>query len=239
MQSRLAWVSAIVALLFEIIFVKCILSYVVLTIGDPCPDYNADCFGPANGSVPNGPYKCAKNQNASFPFSPSAHVACYGWRYNDVDAGDVIDAIGVSGGLLGIVAYIIPLVYRLTHYRNRYWWISFFWGIIPLSVIGVFIFVNFQVRPEVPTLLTIISFVLLLIMTCGGWIWAVYTSFAESSGANRNRLKNCCTKLVGLKCCQYMLGWCIEPYEHYPWCCIDCYRSGSCTKKPLTKEQQC
>ncbi|CAF0834890.1 unnamed protein product [Adineta steineri] len=202
----------------------------ILTVGDQCPDYNADCFGQSNGSVPNGPYKCAKNQNASFPLIPSSHVACYGWRYNDVDAGDVIDAIGVSGGLLGIVAYIIPLVYRLSHYRNGYWWISFFWGIIPLSAIGVFIFLFVHQSPEVPTLLTMLSFILLIVMTCGGWIWAVYTSYTDWSEPKPGCLKNCCAKLSGSEQHPSMLGYCCRQYEYYPWCCIDCYRNRSSSK---------
>jgi hypothetical protein len=59
--------------------------------------------------------------------------------------------------------------------------------------------------------LTIITFSLLITMTCGGWLWAVYSSFStpESSCTAPRCLTNCYSKL---HCC-------FKSYPYYPFCC--------------------
>ncbi|UJR07071.1 hypothetical protein I4U23_011359 [Adineta vaga] len=154
--------TAIITVLLEIIFEKCILANKSILAGDPCPDFAAECFGMYNGINKYGPFQCKKGDNASFPVDPP-RLACYGWVYNDMTTDQVLDAIGVSGGLLGLVSCIVPLVYYVSYFRKRWWWISFF-----------------CLYPEVLSVLTIIAFSLAITMTCGGWLWALSSSCAKT-----------------------------------------------------------
>jgi hypothetical protein len=211
--------SAILSVLLEIIFEKCVLAYASIIIGDPCPDFNAECFGTSNGISNNGPFQCISGQNASFPVT-SSHVNCYGWIYKDVTTDQVLDAIGVSGGLLGIVSCIVPLVYHLSYFKNRCWGISIFCAILPLLPIAAFILLIIWESPEVVSVVTIIAFSLVITMTCGGWIWAVYSS---SPG--------CCFDASSCyKTCFSNSRWWLKTYKHYPCCCLGNGKNSSSTQ---------
>jgi hypothetical protein len=201
--------SAIISVLLEIIYEKCVLTDRGLIVGDPCPDFDADCFGVYNGDSHYGPIPCRNGQNITFPFT-AIHVLCYGWVYDHMDTDQVLNAIGVSGGLLGIVTCIVPLVYYVSFFK-KHRWMSICGIIWPLSTIIVFILIIIWTLPEAISVLTIITFSLLITMTCGGWLWAVYSSFStpESSCTAPRCLTNCYSKL---HCC-------FKSYPYYPFCC--------------------
>ena len=167
--------SAILTVLLEIIFDDCILSYKTIQVGDWCPEYETDCFGYANGTRNAGPFRCTSGEMVNFSVTGRS-VACFAWKYDEVGARDVLEAVGVTGGLLGIVACIVPLVFYLSFYK-RVWRTSIICVILPLMVSGVFGVVSWYAQPQVVSLLTIITFSLLIFMTCGAWIWAIVKSF--------------------------------------------------------------
>ncbi|UJR18456.1 hypothetical protein I4U23_005361 [Adineta vaga] len=208
--------TAIITVLLEIIFEKCILAYKSILAGDPCPDFVAECFGTYNGINKYGPFQCKKGDNASFPVDPP-RLACYGWVYNDMTTDQVLDAIGVSGGLLGLVSCIVPLVYYVSYFRKRWWWISFFCVIIPLTPIGVFIFLILWLYPQVLSVLTIIAFSLAITMTCGGWLWALSSSCAKTeysySVSNNNDSQHDCLYVAAtldtLRVARHIIPYCM------------------------------
>ncbi|CAF1435251.1 unnamed protein product [Adineta steineri] len=201
--------SAIITVLLEIIFLQCVLSYQSILDNSSCPDFDADCFGTYNGIQNFGPFNCTKNTIANFSVDPP-RLSCYGWVYNTTTTLDVINAIGVSGGLLGLVSSIVPLVYYLSYFEKPFRVMSFF-GLVPLgwtiSTFTVFITHAFQ---EV-SVLTILTFSLLIVMTFGGWGWAVYTSWPRRS----RRTDWSCSR----KCCGTP-RWFLASYPYYPFCCF-------------------
>lgn len=232
--------AAILTVLLEIIFEKCILANTSLDVGDQCPDWSADCFGQQNGTGTHavGPFQCTKGQNATFPVT--TRLACFGWVYDDMTTDTVLNAIGVSGGLLGLIAGIVPLVYNVSYFRKQRWWISMICCLLPLSTIAAFCLVIWKTYPEAVTVLTIITFSLLITMTCGGWLWAVYQSWSKWRNyegkclhyiltccktccccCSPQRYKKCCSPLG--RCFSCCFRCCSKPYKNYPCCCV---RSG-------------
>jgi hypothetical protein len=209
--------SGILAVLIEIIFEKCVLEDKLLVVGDPCPDFKADCFGTYNGTPNFGPFQCTPSQNSTFPVT-SADVICYAWVYNDVSTWDVLETTGISAGLLGLIACIIPLVYYISYYKKRFWWMSIICLILPLGTIGVFIAVIIATYPQPVSVLTIITFSILIAMTSVGWIWAFFSSYYWR--LEHNDAKCCCAESDRCKKCCSHLSWCLKPYQNYPCCCL-------------------
>ncbi|CAF1474691.1 unnamed protein product [Adineta steineri] len=209
--------SAILAILLEIIFSQCILSYESILANSACPDFDADCFG-YNGTLVSGPFLCTKNAIANFS-ETSPKLNCYGWVYKTITTNDALNSIGVSGGLLGLISCIVPLVFYLSYFRKKCWGISILCIILPACTIVAFILVSTLLiqAPERPSVLTILTFSLFITMTAGGWGWAVYTSWSR-------RLKSSqpwsCTKGSFVKDNCSFLNYFINSYPLYPFCCF-------------------
>ncbi|UJR19031.1 hypothetical protein I4U23_022161 [Adineta vaga] len=104
--------SSILATLLTIIFEGCVLASVGVVIGDPCPEYPVECF------YGNYSFYCNPGDIAMSP-SAAQEAWCFGWILRYQTARDVIDVIGVSGGLLGIISSIMPLVYYISAYKDQ------------------------------------------------------------------------------------------------------------------------
>jgi hypothetical protein len=79
---------------------------------------------------------------------------------------------------------------------------------LPLGVIGVFIFVIIHTYPEKVSVLTIIAFSLLITMTVVGWIWAFSASYYS-------RWEDC-----DAKCCSAESNCFLKSHTNYPCCCL-------------------
>ena len=140
----------------------------------------------------------------------------------DLSTRAVLEAVGVSGGLLGIISCVVPLVFYASYYRKKLRWFSMLCVVLPLMVIAAFIWVIYDAHPQKVSLLTILTFSLLIFMTCGAWIWAIIKSFKIAKPNDQ-----CCKCGSKLKCC-------LQPYDYYP-CCCPCYE---CNKQSSSSRVQ-
>ncbi|CAF1508429.1 unnamed protein product [Adineta steineri] len=219
--------SAILAILLEIIFSQCILSYESILANSACPDFDADCFG-YNGTLVSGPFLCTKNAIANFS-ETSPKLNCYGWVYKTITTNDALNSIGVSGGLLGLISCIVPLVFYLSYFRKKCWGISILCIILPACTIVAFILVSTLLiqAPERPSVLTVLTFSLFITMTSGGWGWAVYTSWSRRS---KSPQPWCSTEPSFVKKHCSFLNYFITSYPLYPFCCCGESEKFSCFK---------
>ncbi|CAF1429163.1 unnamed protein product [Adineta steineri] len=209
--------SAILTILLEIIFLQCILSNQTVLTNSSCPDFDADCFSTYNGTL-LGPFSCTKNAIANFS-TDSPTLDCFGWVYKTTSTIDVLNAIGVSGGLLGLVSSIVPLVYYLSYFEKPFRCMSWL-GVIPLlGVWAGFLCFIFITHPKQPVL-TVLTCLLLIGMIYVGWGWAFYKTWPHSRIWSNERIwiRKCC----GPRCCFFTL------YPYYPICCCGKPERYSC-----------
>ena len=249
-------VAAILAIFVEIIFNSLILSSESVRNDAECPDFTAECFGRIGGEF-IGPFDCKKNKNASFNIS-TPNLWCVGWVAQDVKVKDVLDTLGTCGGLLGIIASIVPVTYYLSYYTKCACPMTVTW-ILPCSPVGLLAFVVWYTWPLGPSATTVVVLSVVITMVFIGWSWAVRRSCdlppllgLESCqcGCFINR---CCGWYRGYcccECCRSCCPECIRPIltgksKSYPWCCVRCnccticddscyeccYRRNSCCKK--------
>jgi hypothetical protein len=205
------YTSAILGLFLAIIFEKCVLSYTVIHINQKCP-FNGDCFYKRTEH-----YTCQKDQTANFSSSTNGTLACFGWVIQDQDAEAFIDAIGITGGLLGIISSIVPTIYYIStsvkwrrdrKIKNSSWndnssdhcskAFVIIMMMLPILPAAMLIFIGIYTIPVAPSMTTILSFIIVFLMASTAWIWAVYTVFQCSCGSklcnycDTNKIPFCC-----------------------------------------------
>ena len=175
--------SIILAIFLSIIFDTLIMSNQTLKWGDPCPAWDAYCFV----NVPNAGnnrFNCSKGLPTNFSsYSPT--IWCVGWVYPSVGVNDVLNTLGICGGLLGIVASIVPFTYYLSRYRNRFY-LSVLCGIVPLIPIGMLGFIIWYTQPQAPSQIAIIVMALVILMVSIGWVWACWRSHPSNNNTSTN-----------------------------------------------------
>ncbi|CAF3770163.1 unnamed protein product [Rotaria sp. Silwood1] len=171
--------SAILAIFVSIIFSSVILENTTLDKGDKCPDYNASCFATI-GTTHYGPYNCSKDNYANFSIDVD-RFWCVGWVYKDKSAKDVLDTLGTCGGLLAIVASIVPLTYYLSYNRRKWWKISclcIILPILPIAALGVALWLEW---PRGISQLASTVFGVAIPMVVIGWCWGLHRSYKSKS----------------------------------------------------------
>lgn len=169
-----ALTTLILATLLTIIFEGCVLASVGVVIGDPCPEYPVECF------YGNYSFYCNPGDIAMSP-SAAQEAWCFGWIFRYQTARDVIDVIGVSGGLLGIISCIIPLVYYISAYKDQPYK-AFFWIWLPfLPLVALLVIQNYTG----PMQISILAKICLIIVFCLGfvaWLWAFISMYKKKNG---------------------------------------------------------
>ena len=215
-------VSAILGIFVTIIFNSLILSSESVKNSDPCPDYDASCFG-NDGTQDVGPFSCEKGNTTSFTINSNTWW-CVGWVYQARSAKDVLDTLGTCGGLLGLVSSIVPIVYYLSYHKNCCCPFSLTW-IVPLLAPAALAFLVWYSRPLGPSVLAIITLVVVIGMVFVGWVWAAERSCRCSEKCSQQRGgESCCDKTP-------LLSWVVSilsrPSKSYPWCCSCCSSCSS------------
>lgn len=162
----------ILTVLLTFIYESCILSNATITIGDWCPDYEAQCFDELFMPV----FNCTPYQKVNFD-TDSTYVWCFGWIYDQMTFHKVIDAVGVCGGLLGIISCTVPWTYHLSYNENKPWK-AFCWIWVPCLPFGAAIFITIfggTRKWAPPSMLTCYSLGILAGLTTGAW-WRAYRS---------------------------------------------------------------
>ena len=229
--------SAVIGIFASILLESLIIARVSIKVGEPCPDFDAECFG-VKQYKSFGPFNCTIGGYTNFSV-PSSTVQCIAWVYQRQSIHDVLEAIGTCGGLIGIIASIVPLVYYFSYYKKNLK-LNLVCIILPLGpfVAGGVVF--WYSQPEGPSNLTVITFAVVIAMSVIGWSWAFYRSYFSSESKNK-----CCTqflqckwpsKCCSLKCCSCIRKFLCRKYKYYPWCCFyycccrNCCPSNACEK---------
>lgn len=228
--------SLILAVFVTIIFQNLVLGFASVSEGGNCPTFTADCF-PAGRSNQRTNYTCEPGSKANF-YSGATFYYCFGFIYSTANAKDVIDTIGICGGLMGVISSIVPLVFYLSRYKACLG-LSFSFIVIPLTIIALMIAISRAsfIGPEGLSTLAWIVFCLLLFMTLFGWIWGFVKSWQETKPTNKpiEICPFCCcfkdkpkdanwTEQPG--CCQKegclsFKKLCTTQYKYYPFCCLE------------------
>lgn len=166
--------ASILAVVLTIIFESCVLSTQGVIIGERCPDFPAECF----------------SSIASFNCTPGYVVNssvveqtawCFAWVYKYQSARDVIDAIGVSGGLLGIISCIVPLVFNISAYEDKPCK-AFFWIWLPVLPLLALFLVKQYVSPLSMSILAQTSLIVIFVLSSGAWLWAFLWMYKRKKG---------------------------------------------------------
>jgi hypothetical protein len=218
-----ALASTILAIFFTIICNALIISAETVQADGKCPFSNAECFE-GNRSHSSSTFNCTKDGLTNLP-STSKTWWCVGWIYKDKGIKDVLDTLGICGGLLGLISSIVPLVYYISYYKNCVCSLSVTWIIpcIPPAVLG---YVAWDTHPAGPSVLTLILLSVLITMVCVGWSWAARRSCDPKTCSElrcpiNNCFGQCSLTLIGCKeCCeQYDCSMLNGKSKSYPWCC--------------------
>jgi hypothetical protein len=120
-----------------IIFQKLILSSSRITNTRECPNFTANCFvfQNQNDITPHGPYTCKPGQIVNLSIQRS--MWCYNWVYNNKEISDILEALGICGGLLGIISSIVPFLYHLFSYEKCRFPCSIAYGLICIGILIV------------------------------------------------------------------------------------------------------
>ena len=209
-------VSAILGVFVTIIFNGLVLASEGLKNNDPCPDFDASCFG-NDGTQDVGPFDCKKGNTTSFSANSNSWW-CVGWIYQDASAKDVLDTLGTCGGLLGLVSSIVPIVYYLSYHKKCCCPFSLTW-IMPLLTPAALGFLFWYSRPLGPSVLAIMALSVVIGMVFVGWVWAAERSCRGSKTCLQRFSKCCCCKIPCLARLFSILG---RSSKFYPWCCSCC-----------------
>ena len=206
--------AAILGMFAAIIFQSLIMTNVLVSNGEKCPDSDAYCFR-SNPSTGTETYNCTKGQSINSTVSNSTAWWCAGWSYQDKSINDVLGTIGTCGGLLGIMSSIVPFVYYLS-FCKKHGYLSLLWFILPALACGALGVTIWRLLPQGISQLGAMFFAVLIMMVLLGWCAAVIRSiFAGKdsciSRANSEDAPKSCER------CRFI---CCQPVENYPWCCI-------------------
>ena len=206
--------SAILGIFFTIIYNGLILSTETVADSGKCPDFDAYCYG-GSRSQSIGPFNCTKGGTTSFSL-PSKTWWCVGWVYKDKTVKEVLDTLGVCGGLLGLVSSVVPLVYYLSYYKKCACPFSVTWivPLIPPAALGV---VVWYTQPVGPSILAIVTLSVFITMVFLGWSWAARRSCKWRSCVEM--FCCCCSKISIRKDRCFCLT---QKSKSYPWCCCTC-----------------
>lgn len=124
-----------ITLLWIVMFDRLILPSRRVSLGESCPDFVADCFvfQSQTDVTPLGPFNCIPKGTASNHIE--GMTVCYGWVVTYQDMSDIIEVLGVCGGLLSIVGSIVPFVYYLSANENCFP-CSILYGFIATAISG-------------------------------------------------------------------------------------------------------
>ncbi|CAF2118434.1 unnamed protein product [Rotaria magnacalcarata] len=216
--------AAILAVFVSIIFENLILSNQTVKNGRKCPTFDADCFT-TRGNYDVLPYSCIDGNYVNVS-NYNGYVWCVAWVHQDQTAKDVLDTLGICGGLLGIVACIVPLVYYLSYNKNHNW-LTCLCIVIPLSGFGGLAWMLWYTWDDRPSQLAITAFAVAISMMTIGWLWAVWRAFV---GPNRCfHVKWCLKKRRCCKLCYCCCHIVCTKYKRYPWECLwDFWRYFCC-----------
>ena len=175
-----------------------------------------------------GPFNCTKSGSTNLPFT-SKTWWCVGWVYKEKNVRDVLDTLGICGGLLGLISSVVPLVYYLSYYKKCACPLSVTWIVpcIPPSILGLVVWHTHPVGPSVLSIVTLSVFITMVFL---GWSWAAWRSCHHESCLELCfQILTCfgkcykilicgirCSELRGCECCSLILT---EKSKSYPWCC--------------------
>jgi len=132
--------SLTISILWTLMFQKLILSTSRINNTGECSDFTADCFLFQNQKdiTPYGPYTCKSGQIVNLSIQGS--IWCYKWVYNNKGISDILETLGICGGLLSIISSIVPFLYHLFS-NKKYFPCSIAYGLI---CIGILIILGLQ-----------------------------------------------------------------------------------------------
>lgn len=154
----------ILTILLTFIYESCILSNANIKVDEWCPDYEAECFDTQTKTLV---FNCSPYKKIN-PLTNSNYLWCVGWIFHQMTIRKVLDAIGVCGGLLGIISCTIPWMHKLAYYENNpwkaVWWI---WvASLPIGAINLVVGIPGWAAPSLLTILCLSMFSSLL---SGAW----------------------------------------------------------------------
>ena len=244
--------SAILAVFVAIIFQNLILGFQSVSEGGDCPSFQSYCF-PAGRSEQTTNYTCAPGSKVNFS-SPSNVYYCFGFLYSTVDAKEVVEVVGICGGLMGVLSSIVPLVYYLTR-QKACLCVSLSFILLPIGIIILMIVISRAsfIGPEGLSTLSWIIFSLLIFMTGIAWIWGFIKSWQNTATMSSEKLQTietcpfcycfpphregtCCkTRSNCCESCQGLTKLCNRRYFYYPFCCLSVC---NCKWKEFDKESE-
>lgn len=219
-------VSAIFSTFIAVIFRTLIIGFENVRHGEKCPDFNSICY-PNDESESNSPAICRQRTIANFSNKDTAYL-CFALLYTDVNGIDVLETIGICGGLIGIISSIVPLTFHCSRHRKCLFQ-SFFCIILPLGAVAMLFATTLIDDDEVPTSVALMFSCLLIVLLTFGWVWAFRLSWNDAKHQQQywgGKFPFCyCfrdkpAEIVTVDQKTTTVRWCYKKYEYYPFCCL-------------------